>query len=325
MKFCSADFLKGSYSLEGYKVVKDGVAIGILKPSTLFGETLDSSDEFLVWGTDDTIKFEGVNPDSFWAGIIRSGSILYGSDSEVELVAKLLGQCRSSRTYSYLALIADDCSDLLKISRLLSNATVTCLGCGGIGSLSAVTIAGIGVKKLKLIDFDRIEKSNLNRQLLFNTNDIGKFKTDVLRSRILERFEDVEVDSIKTNGSNTESIKDHILDSDVVLMTADEPVNLIYEILDIASNHDIKLISAGYIFDKLRASYFYRSEPIVPKVQWERGPSFIAPSYGPSNVELAGIASSMVALAIINKIQDDVAYFTDTWKSTTYPRTSQTK
>ena len=105
MKFCSADFLKGSYSLEGYKVVKDGVAIGILKPSTLFGETLDSSDEFLVWGTDDTIKFEGVNPDSFWAGIIRSGSILYGSDSEVELVAKLLGQCRSSRTYSYLALI----------------------------------------------------------------------------------------------------------------------------------------------------------------------------------------------------------------------------
>jgi hypothetical protein len=59
-------------------------------------------------------------------------------------------------------------------------------------------LAGGGVKKMFLIDFDTIDHSNLNRQILFNRSDIGKSKSEVVRNEILEKFE-IDVTSIVAN------------------------------------------------------------------------------------------------------------------------------
>lgn len=58
------------------------------------------------------------------------------------------------------------------------------IGCGGLGTNIAVHLAGAGIGKLVLCDFDKIESSNLNRQFLYSQNDIGKEKCLVMQERL---------------------------------------------------------------------------------------------------------------------------------------------
>ncbi len=68
---------------------------------------------------------------------------------------------------------------------------VTVLGCGGIGVPAAWTLALAGVKQLRLIDGDRVELSNLHRQVLYSTADIGQPKAEVLARALQQRFPDL--------------------------------------------------------------------------------------------------------------------------------------
>jgi molybdopterin/thiamine biosynthesis adenylyltransferase len=66
----------------------------------------------------------------------------------------------------------------------LRNSKVAVIGCGGIGSNIAVTLANKGIGRIVLVDHDVIETSNLNRNFIFKLEDIGKNKVDVLGSYI---------------------------------------------------------------------------------------------------------------------------------------------
>jgi len=67
----------------------------------------------------------------------------------------------------------------------MENQVVLCLGTGGIGSSVALACVRLGVKRLYLIDFDTIEGSNLNRQILFRKEDVGKPKVYAARDALL--------------------------------------------------------------------------------------------------------------------------------------------
>ena len=56
------------------------------------------------------------------------------------------------------------------------SSNVLIVGLGGLGCPLLTYLAASGVGKIGIVDFDRVEISNLNRQTLFNPNDIGKFK-----------------------------------------------------------------------------------------------------------------------------------------------------
>lgn len=62
-----------------------------------------------------------------------------------------------------------------EINKILENSRVSILGCGGLGSNIAMTLARCGVGELHLYDFDKVEYSNLNRQN-YKISDIGKSK-----------------------------------------------------------------------------------------------------------------------------------------------------
>lgn len=66
-----------------------------------------------------------------------------------------------------------------------SNATVAVCGLGGLGSNIAISLARAGVGKLILIDFDRVDITNLNRQQ-YKAAQIGMPKTEALRENLLE-------------------------------------------------------------------------------------------------------------------------------------------
>ena len=66
---------------------------------------------------------------------------------------------------------------------ILSEKSVVIVGAGGLGNIIASSISCIGLKKIYIVDFDRIEEHNLHRQFNFSKGDIGKYKAEVLCSK----------------------------------------------------------------------------------------------------------------------------------------------
>ncbi len=76
----------------------------------------------------------------------------------------------------------------------LLKKSVLIVGLGGTGSVAAEMFSRVGVKKLVLIDRDKIEITNLNRQILYNMNDLKKYKAETAAGKIREINSDVEVE-----------------------------------------------------------------------------------------------------------------------------------
>jgi molybdopterin/thiamine biosynthesis adenylyltransferase/rhodanese-related sulfurtransferase len=66
----------------------------------------------------------------------------------------------------------------------LKNASVLVIGAGGLGSPALLYLAAAGVGRLGIIDFDVVDVSNLQRQVLFNTADVGKPKAQMAAERV---------------------------------------------------------------------------------------------------------------------------------------------
>ncbi|MFI4884589.1 MAG: molybdopterin-synthase adenylyltransferase MoeB [Steroidobacterales bacterium] len=67
----------------------------------------------------------------------------------------------------------------------LKSARVAVIGAGGLGAPAALYLAAAGIGTLGLVDFDRVELSNLQRQVLFASADLGRLKTEAARERLL--------------------------------------------------------------------------------------------------------------------------------------------
>jgi sulfur-carrier protein adenylyltransferase/sulfurtransferase len=68
--------------------------------------------------------------------------------------------------------------------RKLLDASVLCVGAGGLGSPIAMYLAAAGVGKLGIVDFDRVDVTNLQRQLLHDTDDVGRPKVESAVDRL---------------------------------------------------------------------------------------------------------------------------------------------
>src|SRR5215472_12310986 len=68
----------------------------------------------------------------------------------------------------------------------LKNARVLCVGAGGLGSPALLYLAAAGVGTLGVIDFDVVDESNLQRQIIHGQSDVGKLKAESARESITE-------------------------------------------------------------------------------------------------------------------------------------------
>src|SRR5262250_2579629 len=76
----------------------------------------------------------------------------------------------------------------------LKAARVLCIGAGGLGSPAALYLAAAGVGKLGIVDFDRVDLTNLQRQILHGTKDIGRTKLESAHDRLRDINPDIQLE-----------------------------------------------------------------------------------------------------------------------------------
>lgn len=103
----------------------------------------------------------------------------------------------------------------------LAAATVAIVGAGGVGSPAALYLGAAGVGALRLIDPDTVSLSNLQRQVLFDTHDVGQPKVDVAKRRLSALNPGVRIEPI-AEALTAETADRIIAGADVVLDGTDD-------------------------------------------------------------------------------------------------------
>ena len=79
----------------------------------------------------------------------------------------------------------------------IKKAKVLVIGMGGLGCPLLTYLASSGVNNIGIVDHDKIELGNLNRQILFNTSDIGKYKVDQAKVKIKKIYNQIKIKTFK--------------------------------------------------------------------------------------------------------------------------------
>jgi molybdopterin/thiamine biosynthesis adenylyltransferase/rhodanese-related sulfurtransferase len=104
--------------------------------------------------------------------------------------------------------------------RRLTGARVLCIGAGGLGSPAALYLAAAGVGKIGLVDFDEVDLSNLQRQILHGTKDVGRKKLDSARDRLHDANPNTHIELHDCRFASENAV-DLISDYDVVVDGSD--------------------------------------------------------------------------------------------------------
>ncbi len=105
----------------------------------------------------------------------------------------------------------------------LRRSTVVVLGVGGLGSHVALHLAALGVGRIHLVDFDTVEESNLNRQVLFTDADIGGPKAAVAARRLRAANPYVEVVATEDAVRGVDDATRWLAAGDLLVCAADRP------------------------------------------------------------------------------------------------------
>lgn len=84
-----------------------------------------------------------------------------------------------------------------KVFEKIQNAHVLIAGLGGVGGAVAELLVRAGIGEITIVDHDRITKSNINRQVIALHSNIGKFKVDIWRERLLDINPDLKINASK--------------------------------------------------------------------------------------------------------------------------------
>ncbi len=135
----------------------------------------------------------------------------------------------------------------------LQNASVTIVGVGGVGGEVAVLLARAGIGRLRLIDFDVVDETNINRQAVAYTNTVGKKKTDVLAEIIKKINPNCLVEAISKRLTK-ENVGELL--GDFFVVDAIDSVQDKVELIDYATKNNLQIISAMGAGNRFDYPYF---------------------------------------------------------------------
>ncbi|WP_458406232.1 tRNA threonylcarbamoyladenosine dehydratase [Methanobrevibacter sp.] len=94
----------------------------------------------------------------------------------------------------------------------LKDAKVAVFGLGGVGSFVCEGLARSGIGNFILVDFDKVDETNINRQLIATTKTVGKYKVELMKERILDINPDANVEAYR---------EFYMADSEIDIITKD--------------------------------------------------------------------------------------------------------
>ena len=175
----------------------------------------------------------------------------------------------------------------------LCDAKVLCIGTGGLGSPLGLYLAAAGIGKLGLVDFDVVDQSNLQRQVMHGESTVGKLKVDSAKNRLADINSDVEVVTYNIRLSS-ENVMEIFKDYDIIVDGTDNfPTRYL-------ANDAAVLLGKPYIYGCIlrfegQASVFYSKEgPCYRCLYPEPPPPGLVPSCAEGGV--LGILPGVIGL-----------------------------
>lgn len=187
----------------------------------------------------------------------------------------------------------------------INNARILVIGAGGLGTPVLQYLTGAGVKELCIFDSDKVELSNLHRQICFTEADLGKYKADVIIKKLKALNSNVKLTSYKERFTvnNAELVKDYDL-----IIDGSDNFGTRYLLNDISCVMNIPLVSASIFgFEGQLSVFNYKGRASLrclyktPPSASERPACNEAGVLGPS----VGVLGSLQALEAIKVILEN--------------------
>ncbi|MFI3291239.1 MAG: tRNA threonylcarbamoyladenosine dehydratase [Opitutales bacterium] len=125
----------------------------------------------------------------------------------------------------------------------ISKARIAVVGLGAVGSYTVEILARFGVENLILIDFDKVEASNINRQLYALESTIGLNKCDIAKGRVLDINSSAKITCVNAF-VDKDNLAELFLDKVDLIVDAIDTLSSKCDIAEFALNNDIKFVAS---------------------------------------------------------------------------------
>lgn len=137
----------------------------------------------------------------------------------------------------------------------LKNSKVAIYGLGGVGSYVVEALARVGIGHLVLVDYDKYDITNINRQLGATHSNIGKYKVDVAKERILDINPNAKIEVYRPEEIDGE--ESSIINSTFTyVVDAIDTMKNKLDLIEKANKENVKIISVTGTGNKLDATKF---------------------------------------------------------------------
>lgn len=125
----------------------------------------------------------------------------------------------------------------------LCGGKVLVVGCGALGSIVAMYLAGSGVGHISISDYDTVGLSNLQRQLSFTEHDVGALKTEATERRLRDINSSIEVRTLPEMITRSKA-REFFPEYDVIVECSDNPSTK-YMVTDVAAETGVPVVLGG--------------------------------------------------------------------------------
>lgn len=137
----------------------------------------------------------------------------------------------------------------------LKNANICVFGCGGVGGYVIEMLVRSGVSNLTVVDFDKVDETNINRQIIATTKTVGKPKVEVIKERCKEINPKINITAINAKFNEQTKNSFNIKSFDFVVDAIDDVKNKLLLIL-FAKENNVSIISAMGAGNKIEMPNF---------------------------------------------------------------------
>lgn len=130
---------------------------------------------------------------------------------------------RWKRNLGFFEIYANLSDSKYEMQEKIVDCKVALLGLGGVGSYVSLSLLGTGVRDLRVVDFDKVELSNLNRQILYSEDAIGQRKIEVAVDRLKGYYRGADITGVERKLTSVADIADVVADRDFVFCAVDRP------------------------------------------------------------------------------------------------------